>query len=104
VLVVADEGAVGVGGQGGLARAGQAEEQGHAGGVVLGHVARAVHREHALLGHVEVHGVEDALLHLAGVLGAEDDHDLLLERLGDEDRALQAQLRLLLGRQLVRRR
>jgi hypothetical protein len=54
--------------------------------VFLSTLARAVHREDADFGHVVVHGVEDALLHLAGVLGAEDDHDLAVERLGDEDR------------------
>lgn len=33
----------------------------------------------ALLGHEVVHNGEDSLLHLAGVLGAEDDHLALLE-------------------------
>jgi hypothetical protein len=101
VLVVADEGAVGIGGERGLARAGEAEEERDVGGVALGDVAGAVHGEDALLGHVEVHGVEDALLHLAGVLGAEDHDDLAGEALGDEDGALDAQLSLLGGAELV---
>ncbi len=40
---------------------------------------RAVHREDALAGHQIVHDGEDALLHLAGVLGAEDDRLASLE-------------------------
>src|SRR5699024_5989137 len=55
VLVVADQLAAGVGGQGGLAGAGQAEE--HGGLVGLGvHVGRAVHGQDVLLGHDVVHG------------------------------------------------
>ena len=40
---------------------------------------RAVHREHAPLRHEVVHDREDALLHLAGVLGAEDDELAVFE-------------------------
>src|SRR5699024_11224643 len=72
VLVVADQLAAGVGGQGGLAGAGQAEE--HGGLVGLGvHIGRAVHGQDVLLGHDVVHGGEDALLDLAAVLAAGDD-------------------------------
>lgn len=72
VHVIAHEAALGVGGQGGLAGAAEAEEERD---VALGtRVGAAVKREHALLGHDVVHEGEDALLHLAGVLGAKDDH------------------------------
>ena len=40
---------------------------------------RAVHREHAALRHQVVHDREDGLLHLAGVLGAEDDDLAVLD-------------------------
>ena len=76
MLVVADQLAVGVGGQGGLAGAGQAEEDG--GVAVLADVGGAVHREDALLGQHVVHHGEDALLDLAGILAARDDHDVIL--------------------------
>ena len=76
VLVVADQHAVGVGGQGGLAGAGQAEEDG--GVPVLADVGGAVHGEHALLGQQVVHDGEDALLDLAAVLAAGDQDQLLL--------------------------
>ena len=71
VLVVADQGAVRVGGEGRFARSGEAEEERD---VAIGAlVCGAVHREHAAFGHQVVHDGEDALLHLAGVLAAEDD-------------------------------
>ena len=81
----------GIGRERRLAGAREAEEQRDVGRVLLVHVGRAVHREHAHLGHVVVHRVEDALLDLAGVLGAEDHHDLAAERLRDQHRALDAQ-------------
>ncbi len=40
---------------------------------------RAVHREHAALRHQVVHDREDGLLHLARVLGAEDDNLAVLD-------------------------
>ena len=72
VLVVANEQAFGVGGQGGLAGAGQAEEQG---GVLAVHISvgGAVHGGHTLQGQVVVHHGEHALLHLAAVPGVQDD-------------------------------
>jgi hypothetical protein len=56
-----------------------------------------VHREDALLGHVIVHGVEDALLHLARVLGADDDDGRASRDWAMMHRGLVAQLGLLLG-------
>ena len=101
VLVIADECAVFVGGECGLSGAGESEEEGDIGGVVLGDVRRAVHGEHADLGHVVVHGVEEALLHLAGVLGAEDDDGLTLKGLCDEGFAGDAECFLLFFGELV---
>ena len=76
MLVVADELAVGVGGEGGLAGAGEAEEHG---GVARGaDVGGAVHGEHAHLGQDVVHDGEDGLLDLACVLAAGDDDHLFL--------------------------
>ena len=72
MLVVADELAVGVTRQGRLSGARQTEEQRRIAVIAL--VARAVHRQHILFGHQPVHQREDALFHLTGVLGAEDDH------------------------------
>src|SRR5699024_11193565 len=72
VLVVADQQTLGVGGQGGLAGAGQAEEQS---GVLAVHVGvgGAVHGGNAIQGQVVVHHGEHALLHLAAVPGVQDD-------------------------------
>ena len=72
VLVVADQQTLGIGGQGGLAGAGQAEEDG---GVLTVHigVGGAVHRGNALQRQVVVHHGEHALLHLAAVPGVDDD-------------------------------
>ena len=72
VLVVADQQAFRVGGEGGLAGAGETEEDG---GVLALHirVRGAVHRGDALQGQIVVHHGEHALLHLAAVPGVEDD-------------------------------
>ena len=79
--VVANQLAAGVGGQGGLAGAGQAEEQRD---VALGaDVRRTVHRQHALGGEQPVHDGEDGFLDLAGIFGAGDEDQLLLERQRD---------------------
>ena len=85
MLVIADEHAVRVGGQGGLAGAGEAEEHGGVARIRI-HVRGAVHREHAVRREQEVHDGEDALLHLARVAGARDDDDLLVEV--DQNRSL----------------
>ena len=78
VLVVADEVALRIGRERRLAGAGQAEEQRRAPGLLVGR-GRAVHREDAALRREVVHHREDALLHLAGVFGAEDDQLAVLE-------------------------
>ena len=80
VLVIADELAVGVGGKGGLARAGQAEED-SATSPVRAHVGGAVHGKHALLGQQIVHDGEDGLLDLACVLAACDKRPCVLSKL-----------------------
>src|SRR5699024_9957864 len=72
VLVVADQQALGIGGEGGLAGAGQAEEDGGVLAVEVG-VGGAVHGGNALERQVVVHHAEHALLHLAAVPGVEDD-------------------------------
>jgi hypothetical protein len=56
-----------------LAGTGQAEEDADVAVWTL--VGRAVHRQHAVLGHQVVHDREHALLHLTGVFGTED-HEL----------------------------
>ena len=74
VLVVADQRAVRIGRQRGLAGAGQAEEDR---GVALGSdIGRAVHRHHALGGQIIVQRGEDRLLHLAGIIRPADQDDL----------------------------
>ena len=72
VLVVADQQTLGVGGQGGLAGAGQTEEDG---GVLAVHtgVGGAVHGGNALQRQEVVHHGEHALLHFAAVPGVGDD-------------------------------
>ena len=74
VLVVADQNAVGIGGERGLAGAGEAEEQRDV--AVMPDIGRAVHRHHALRRQVEVERGEHRLLHLAGIGRAADQHDL----------------------------
>ena len=78
VLVVADQLALADRPRASSCRCREAEEQRRASGLPVGR-RRAVHREHAVLGHQVVHDREDALLHLAGVLGAEDDELAVLE-------------------------
>src|SRR5947208_53697 len=68
VLVVADQHARRVGGQRCFARTGKAEEHGAL--AVWPDVRRAVHVEHAGLGHQHAHYAKDALLDLAGVFAA----------------------------------
>ena len=72
VLVVADQQALGVSGEGGLTGAGQTEEDS---GVLAFHigVGGAVHGSDALQGQVVVHHGEHTLLHLAAVPGVQDD-------------------------------
>ena len=74
VLVVAEQRAVRIGGQRGLAGAGEAKEQR---GIAVGaDVGRAVHRHDVLRRQIEVERGEYRLLHLAGVRRAADQHDL----------------------------
>mmetsp|Transcript_5492 Transcript_5492/g.9933 ORF Transcript_5492/g.9933 Transcript_5492/m.9933 type:complete len:483 (+) Transcript_5492:1383-2831(+) len=90
VLVVADEGAVRVGGEGGLSGSGEAEEEG--GVTVLTDIGRAVHREVVDHGEPVVHEGEDSLLVLSSVPGAEDDGGLGLDVKGDGNLGVEAVL------------
>src|SRR5262249_5330047 len=82
VLVVADEGALRVGGEGRLPRAREAEEAGVA--TVLVDVRVAMDREDAAQGEEVVEDGEDRLLDLARVLRAADEHDAAREVEDDE--------------------
>ncbi len=74
VLVIADQRAVRIGRQRGLAGARQAEEDR---GIAIGaDIGRAVHRHHALVGQIVVQRGEHALLHLAGIIRPADQDDL----------------------------
>jgi hypothetical protein len=76
VLIVADQGSVGVGRQRRLASARETEEKRDI--AVLALVGRRVERQDVVLdGALVKHDGENTLLHLAGVLGSEDDHFLL---------------------------
>mmetsp|Transcript_13323 Transcript_13323/g.23382 ORF Transcript_13323/g.23382 Transcript_13323/m.23382 type:complete len:408 (+) Transcript_13323:205-1428(+) len=77
VLVVTDELAVGVGGQCGLASAGEAEVQ--RGVSRLADVGGAVHGHGALQGEPVVHHREDTFLHLTTVVSASNDGELVLD-------------------------
>jgi hypothetical protein len=77
MLVIANQGPARVRRKRGLARARQTEEQR---GIALGpFVGAAVHRQHAAPRHPVIHRREDALLHLARVVRAQDDHLAALE-------------------------
>ena len=71
MFVVADKQTFGVGGEGGLARATEAEEDGSVLAFHVG-IGGAVHGGNALQGQVVVHHAEHALLHLAAVPSVED--------------------------------
>ena len=92
VLVIADQQTLGIGGQGGLAGAGQTEEDGGVLAVLVG-VGRAVHGSHALQRQEVVHHGEHALLHLAAVPGVHDD--LLLAGDVEHNSSLRVQAQLL---------
>ena len=77
VLVVADQPASGIGGQRGLAGAGETEEEGRV--AVRTDVRRAVHRHHRLQREEIVQDREDRFLDLAGVARVADDAELLGE-------------------------
>src|SRR4029077_7302540 len=77
VLVIADQRALRIGGERGLAGAGEAEEdRGIAVGVDIG---RAMHWHDAALGQIIVQRGEHALLHLAGITRPADEDDLARE-------------------------
>ena len=95
VLVVADQQALRVGGQSGLAGAGQTEEDGSVLALLIG-VGRAVHGGHALQRQEVVHHGEHALLHLAAVPGVDDDLLLAGDVEGNAGLAVQAQLLVVL--------
>ncbi|MBA7623095.1 hypothetical protein ES703_30488 [subsurface metagenome] len=71
VLVITDQPSFGIGGQGGLARTAEPEENGHV--PIITHVSRAVHGKHVLKGQEEVQHREDGLLDLAAIEGIGDD-------------------------------
>ena len=96
VLVIADEQTLGVGGQGGLAGAGQTEEDGSVLALLIG-VGRAVHGSNALQRQEVVHHGEHALLHLAAVPGVDDDLLLAGDVEGNAGLAVQAQLLVVLN-------
>lgn len=76
VLVVTDQGTLGVGRESRLSSSGQTEENGNV--AILTLVGRGVQSEDVVLdGHLVVEDSEDTLLHLSGVLGTEDDHLLV---------------------------
>ena len=78
VLIITDEVTAGVGGKGGLAGAGETEEESDLS--VLALVGGGVEGEDVVLdGHFVEENGEDTLLHLTSVLGTEDDHFLLGE-------------------------
>mmetsp|Transcript_12918 Transcript_12918/g.16588 ORF Transcript_12918/g.16588 Transcript_12918/m.16588 type:complete len:231 (-) Transcript_12918:274-966(-) len=88
MLVISDEQALRVGGEGRLTSAREAEQDG---GVAIGaDIGGAMHAKGATLGHVVVHDAEDTFLHLTGVGGAEDDQ--LLGGEVDGDRGLVANI------------
>ena len=99
MLVIADQAALGVAGKGGLAGAGEAEEQR---GITLdADIGAAMHRQHALCRQQPVHHGEDALLDLTGVAGAGDQDGALREAEGDAGgaaAAIHGRVRLILGR------
>ena len=96
VLVIADEQTLRVGGQGGLAGAGQTEEDGSVLALLIG-VGRAVHGGHALQRQEVVHHGEHTLLHLAAVPGVDDDLLLAGDVEGNAGLAVQAQLLVVLN-------
>ena len=92
VLVIADQQTLGIGGQGGLAGAGQTEEDGSVLALHIG-VGGAVHGSNALQRQEVVHHGEHALLHLAAVPGVDDD--LLLAGDVEHNSSLGVQAQLL---------
>ena len=96
VLVVAEEEAVRVHGQGGLAGTGEPEEDGDR--ALGGNVDRGVHGEDPLLRHQVVEDGEDGLLDLPGIARAANENQPAAEVEQDEVIGLEAQFP---GRRLV---
>ena len=86
MLVVADQRALGIGGQRRLSRAGQAEKD--RGVAVRADIGRTVHRKDVLLGQRDIQRGEHAVLDLAGIRRPADQDDLAGEI--DRDDVLRA--------------
>jgi hypothetical protein len=71
VLIITDEGTLGITGQSGLTSAGKTKQDSCV--TVGADVGGAVHRECVPLGHVVVHNTKDTFLHFTGVGAAKDD-------------------------------
>ena len=82
VLIVSNQLAFQVGGQGSLARAGQAEEQRHV--ALMAGVGGTVHGKDSLQRHQVIHHGEDGLLHLPGVVRSSNESGLGFEIQRDE--------------------
>ena len=82
VFVIPDQGTLRIGGQGGLAGTGQAEEQGHISFVPF--VAGTVHSQDALTGQQVVHHGENGFLQFPGVHATADQDHFLVEVQDDE--------------------
>ena len=77
MLVIADQRTAGIGGQRGLAGAGETEE--HGGVALRTDIGAAMHRHHALGRQQIVEQAEHALLHFAGITGAADQDQFFAE-------------------------
>ena len=82
MFVVADQSAMGIGGERGFAGTGKAEEQ--RGVAVLSDIRGAVHGEDVARGQQIIHYAEDGFFHFAGIFGAADQDDLAREIREDE--------------------
>jgi len=71
VLIVSNEGTLGIRGQSGLTSAGKTKQDSSV--AITADVGGAMHAKVVDLGHVVVHNTKDTLLHFAGVGGAEND-------------------------------
>ena len=92
MLIIANQSALRVGREGGLTSARKSKEDSNIRSIILGHVCRAVHREHANLREVVVHCIEDRLLDLARVPSAHNQNQLALQALHDAQLVLHAVL------------
>ena len=88
VLVIADQSAIRIGRQRGLAGSAETEKYRHV--ALIAHVGRTVHGEYIFLRQDKVQHAENALLHFAGVLGAADEHRFACEI--DDDKRLTVDL------------